>query len=61
MQVHKAALGRVHGERGLGLRFPRFLRRREDKSLEDATSAEQLADMFNAQVGVCPAVSPRLR
>lgn len=25
LQVHKAALGRVHSERGLGLRFPRFL------------------------------------
>lgn len=26
MQVHKAAEGRVHPDRGVGLRFPRFLR-----------------------------------
>jgi hypothetical protein len=28
-QVHKAAVGRVHPDRGLGLRFPRFLRIRQ--------------------------------
>ena len=46
-----AARGTVPGggERGLALRFPRFLRARPDKALRDATSSEQLAFMFAKQ------------
>lgn len=46
-----AARGTVDGggERGLALRFPRFLRARPDKALRDATSSEQLAAMFATQ------------
>ena len=33
------------GERGLALRFPRFLRARPDKALLEATSSEQLAPL----------------
>lgn len=47
--VHRAAVGRVHGERGLGLRFPRFLRIRDDKGIEDATSAATVAEAYGAQ------------
>ncbi|MES1912507.1 MAG: hypothetical protein MHM6MM_004772, partial [Cercozoa sp. M6MM] len=47
--VHLAAVGRVDNDRGIGLRFPRFLRLRDDKTAENATSAEQLAGMFLAQ------------
>ena len=46
---HKAAFGLVSANRGIGLRFPRFLRIREDKSPEQATQAEQIADLYNAQ------------
>lgn len=48
-QVHKAAAGRIHAERGLGLRFPRFLRVRPDKTVEEASTADILTDLYNKQ------------
>ena len=44
-----AALNLVSEDRGLSLRFPRFVGVRDDKSIEQASTPEFLAQMFNKQ------------
>jgi len=47
--VHTSAFGVKADGKGIGLRFPRFLHIRPDKNPEDATSAEQIVDMYASQ------------
>ena len=47
--VSVAARGLVSEDRGLSLRFPRFIRTRQDKSLEGASTPEFLASMWRKQ------------
>eukprot|EP00178_Gracilaria_changii_P007567 TRINITY_DN238_c0_g1_i1.p2 TRINITY_DN238_c0_g1~~TRINITY_DN238_c0_g1_i1.p2 ORF type:complete len:732 (-),score=202.81 TRINITY_DN238_c0_g1_i1:483-2678(-) len=49
---HMAGVGRVDADKGVALRFPRFVRVREDKTVEQATSAEQVVDMYLSQSAV---------
>jgi len=51
--THKGAIGRT-GEagRGIGLRFPRFERVRDDKNPERATSSDQILEMYYQQDSV---------
>lgn len=52
--VYTAAIGLVSEERGLSLRFPRFLKKRPDKGIEEASSSEFLAGLWRKQEAKTP-------
>jgi len=47
--IHKAAFNQLRENSGIAVRFPRFIRWREDKSPEEATQIQEIVDMYNAQ------------
>jgi DNA ligase 1 len=53
--TYTAAIGLVSQERGLSLRFPRFLKVREDKSIDEASTDEFLAELYRKQEARAPA------
>lgn len=50
----------VSDERGLSLRFPRFLKKREDKGIDEASTSEYLAGLFRKQEEKAPKVTNEL-
>jgi len=47
--TYTAAIGLVSDEKGLSLRFPRFLKKREDKGIDEASTSEFLAGLWRKQ------------
>ncbi|KAL8828556.1 MAG: hypothetical protein Q9191_002526 [Dirinaria sp. TL-2023a] len=47
--TYLAALGLVDEDRGLSMRFPRFLKVREDKSIDEASTSDFLAELYHKQ------------
>ncbi len=47
--TYTAAIGLVQEDKGLSLRFPRFLKKREDKSIDEASTNEFLAALWRKQ------------
>jgi DNA ligase 1 len=54
--TYTAAIGLVSDEKGLSLRFPRFLKKREDKGIDEASTSEFLAALWRKQEEKAPTV-----
>ncbi|KAM3513630.1 hypothetical protein MY11210_002736 [Beauveria gryllotalpidicola] len=56
--TYTAAIGLVSDERGLSLRFPRFLKKRDDKSIDEASTNEFLAGLWRKQEASASTAGP---
>lgn len=52
--TYTAAIGLVNEDRGLSMRFPRFLKVREDKGIDEASTNEFLAGLYRKQEARAP-------
>ncbi len=46
--MYCAAIGEVEAGKGIALRFPRFVREREDKKVEEATKAMDIVGFYKS-------------
>jgi DNA ligase 1 len=58
--TYTAAIGLVSDEKGLSLRFPRFLKKREDKGIDEASTSEFLAALWRKQEEKAPTTTKEL-
>ncbi len=47
--IYCASIGSAEANKGIALRFPRFIRERDDKGIEDATTSDQILDYYKSQ------------
>ncbi|KAK0611280.1 ATP-dependent DNA ligase [Immersiella caudata] len=52
--TYTAAIGLVQEDKGLSLRFPRFMKKREDKGIDEASTNEFLAGLWEKQEAKAP-------
>ncbi|ETO18604.1 hypothetical protein RFI_18662 [Reticulomyxa filosa] len=47
--IHHCGMGLVHPSKGISVRFPRFVRQREDKTVDQTTTSDQVVEMYQNQ------------
>ncbi|KAK0729649.1 ATP-dependent DNA ligase [Lasiosphaeris hirsuta] len=57
--TYTAAIGLVQEDKGLSLRFPRFMKKREDKGIDEASTNEFLANLWMKQEAKAPAADKK--